>query len=260
MPVNKGLEWTFNTEAQKYEKIRPDYILELYQDIFHYIPIDQSSTVVEIGIGGGQATLPFLKTGCKLIAVEYGENLAVLCQHKFKDFSNFSIHIGKFENFTYENDSCDLIYSASAFHWIPEKIGYKKVFEMLKSGGVFARFANHPYKDISRDELWQAIQQLYAFYLPNSPAPNQYGESNAKEYADIARKYGFHDICYKLYHRTRTFTSREYTLLLGTYSDHIAMEKNARKRFFLEIEKTIDNYGGQITIYDTIDLQLARKP
>lgn len=28
----------------------------------------------------------------------------------------------------------------------------------------------------------------------------------------------------------------------------------------LEIEKAIDQHGGTFTIYDTIDLQLARKP
>ena len=32
-----------------------------------------------------------------------------------------------------------------------------------------------------------------------------------------------------------------------------------RKEFFSKIEETIDKYGGKITIYDTIDLELARK-
>ncbi|WP_313577473.1 hypothetical protein [Lacrimispora sp.] len=29
MPVIKGLEWTFNTEAEKYEKMRPGYVPEI---------------------------------------------------------------------------------------------------------------------------------------------------------------------------------------------------------------------------------------
>ena len=60
-----------------------------------------------------------------------------------------------------EKNMCDLIYSASTFHWIPEKIGYEKVFEMLRSGGVFARFANHPYKDKGREDIHEALQKLY---------------------------------------------------------------------------------------------------
>lgn len=31
-------------------------------------------------------------------------------------------------------------------------------------------------------------------------------------------------------------------------------------KFFSEIKDAINGLGGQITIYDTIDLQLARKP
>lgn len=240
--------------------MRPGYVSKLYEDIFNYIPIDKSSNVLEVGIGGGQATLPILKTGCNLTAVEYGAELAELCRQKFNEFPNFSAITAKFEDFDYSNNSYDLVYSASAFHWIPEEIGYTKVFDMLKNGGVFARFANHPYKDKGREEMYKAIQKIYAVYMPNSLEPNEYNEHDAKKRAEIALKYGFIDISYKLYHRTRTFTAKEYISFIGTYSDHIAIEKNTRIKFFSEIERVIDNLGGQITIYDTIDLQLARKP
>lgn len=73
MSVIKGLEWTFNTQAEKYEKMRPGYVAELYDDIFKFVDICANSNVIEIGIGGGRATLPILKTGCRLTAVEYGE-------------------------------------------------------------------------------------------------------------------------------------------------------------------------------------------
>ena len=48
-------------------------------------------------------------------------------------------------------------------------------------------------------------------------------------------------------------------MLLGTYSDHIAIEEKIRTEFFSKIEDVINRHGGEITIYDTIDLQLARK-
>jgi ubiquinone/menaquinone biosynthesis C-methylase UbiE len=192
--------------------------------------------------------------------VEYGANLAELCRQKFNEFSAFSAVTAKFEDFEYDNNAYDLIYSASAFHWVPEEIGYPKVFEMLKRGGAFARFANHPYKDKGREAIHEALQKIYSVYMPGTFSANEYSEVEAKKRADIAQKYGFVDISYKLYHRTRSFTAKEYTSLLGTYSDHIAIEKNTREKFFSEIERAIENLGGQITIYDTIDLQLARKP
>ncbi len=260
MPVSEGLEWTFDTVAANYAKFRPGYVDGLYQEIFRYSPINASSRVVEVGIGGGQATLPFLRTGCRLTAVEYGEQFSRLCRERFREYAGFSVITGKFEETGFASETYDLVYSASAFHWVPEAPGYQKVFSMLKSGGVFARFANHPFKDKGRPQLSDDIQKLYAVYMGSAPRPFEYGEEQAKNQADIARKYGFEDIRFALYHRTRSFTAKEYTALLGTYSDHIAIEETRRAEFFAGIEQAINRYDGVITIYDTIDLQLARKP
>ena len=260
MPIIKGLEWTFDTAADTYAKIRPGYVDELYQKIFDYIPISETSNVIEVGIGGGQATLPVLRTGCKLTAVEYGENFSRLCREKFRDFPKFSVITGKFEDVKLEDDACDLIYSASAFHWIPEEIGYRKVFSILKSGGVFARFANHPFEDKGRAALADEIQKRYAQYMGYDRRPAEYNEEMARQRAEAARQYGFCDIAYHLFQRTRTFSAEEYITLLGTYSDHMVLEESKRKEFFSQIEDLINKYGGKITIYDTIDLQLARKP
>lgn len=264
MSIVKDLEWTFNTKAETYEKMRPGYVPDLYDDIFKLADVNANSNVVEIGIGGGQATLPILKTGCRLTAVEYGENFAQICREKFKDYSSFLIIVGKFEEVALKENFYNLIFSASAFHWIPEEIGYPKVLNLLKSGGVFARFANHPYRNKGNPDLAKVIDHIYAlyyykFYNKTPQILQEYSEQEASARADIAKKYGFVDVSYKLYNRTRIFTSEEYIELLGTYSDHIAIEENIRKKFFSEIKSAIDNFGGKIDIYDTIDLQLARK-
>ena len=264
MPVNKGLEWTFDTVASKYEKLRPGYVDDLYKEIFDYIDLNDKSEVVEIGIGGGQATLPILKTGCKLTAAEYGANFCEICREKFREYPNFSAINGKFEDIEFESNKFDFIYSASAFHWIPEQIGYEKVYSMLKNGGAFARFANHPFRDKFNPDLSEEIDRLYAkhYYTYYKTEPRkivEYTEKEAFDRAMLAKKYGFKDIKYKLFFRTRTFSAKEYSMLLGTYSDHIAIEENIRNEFLSEIEKAIDKNGGKLCLYDTIELQLARK-
>lgn len=265
MPIINGLEGTFDTVAASYEKFRPGYADALYQAIFDYIPITEQSRVMEVGIGGGQATLPILQTGCTLTAVEYGENFSALCQKKFQEYPKFSVITGKFEDVIVDTQSYDLVFSASAFHWIPEEIGYPKVFSMLRNGGAFARFANHPFQDKGNPELCCEIEKLYGtYYYPfwgkkQTPLV-EYSEEDAAARAEIAAKYGFDDIRYALFYRTRSFTAAEYVMLLGTYSDHIAMTESIRGAFFSEIERAIQRHGGVITIYDTLDLQLARKP
>ena len=265
MPVLPGLGWTFDTVADTYAKLRPGYVDALYQDIFACCPLDASSRAVEVGIGGGQATEPILKTGCSVTAVEPGESFCALCREKFAVYPGFAVVSGKFEDTAVPPESCDLVYSASAFHWVPEETGYRKVFAMLKSGGVFARFANHPWRDKGNPALAAALDEAYAqyyhtYYCSVPKLEDEYTEAQAARRAEIAAKYGFADIRYRLYRRTRAFSAQEYIMLLGTYSDHIALPEEVRLPFFRAVEEAINAHGGTITIYDPIDLQLARKP
>ena len=73
-------------------------------------------------------------------------------------------------------------------------------------------------------------------------------------------KYGFTDIRHVMFHRVRTLSAAEYRMLIGTYSDHITIEESVRERFFDAIEDAINRHGGSVSIFDTIDLQMARKP
>ncbi len=264
MGPEKGLGWTFDTVVEAYEKMRPEYPKELYEAIFAYIPVGESSRVVEVGPGSGQATLPFLQTGCRLTGVECGPRFSALCREKFRDFPGFSVITGRFEHTPLEEGAYDLVFSASAFHWVPEEIGYPKVFVLLKSGGAFARFAHHPFRG-GDTALTEEIDRLYAaYYYPFYPdkkpeAVREYTAEQARQRALTAEAYGFEEIRYALFYRTRRFSAKEYVRLLGTYSDHIALDEPVRAEFFAKIEDAIDRHGG-IPLRDTMDLQLARKP
>lgn len=264
MSINEGLGWTFDTVAATYETMRPGYPPALYQALLSYCPIGPGNRVVEIGTGGGQATEPILQTGCELTAVEPGTQFSARLQEKFRAYSGFSVLTEKFEDTALEPDTYDLIFSASAFHWIPEPVGYEKVFSLLKRGGAFARFANHPFRNKENPALAEAIDEVYAaYYYPfhnKKPAPLvEYTEADAIERAAIAQTYGFTDIRHAVFHRERVFSAKEYTRLLGTYSDHIVISEPTRTEFFAKIEQAIDRHGGRMVLHDTIDLQLARK-
>ena len=245
----------FNRVAALYDKMRPDYPAALYNHIFAYKEITNTSAALEIGIGTGQATRPILDTGCTLTAVELGENLSAFAAEKFRSYPNFKVITAPFPDVPLPDNSFDLIYSATAFHWIPEETGYAKVFSLLKSGGIFARFSNHPAPAKDNEQLHAALQKIYSEDKTMSPhSPNS--AQTPETVSQIPLKYGFTDIKLHLYHRTRTFTSAEYIDLLRTYSDH-----NSRPpEFHAKIAAAIDAYGGKINVFDTLDLQLARKP
>lgn len=260
MAIIKGLEWTFNTVAEEYDKWSPEYVSELYEDLFDYQPLTLNSEALEVGIGTGQATLPILRTGCKLTAVELGDQLAELTRRKFKDYVNLAVVTSSFQDFDDREDHYDLIYSASAFHWIPEEIGYPKVYQMLKSKGTFARFAKHGNYRLGNQDMYEKIQEIYAQYMPYSVATPPFSEADAMKRSKISLRYGFIDQKVKLYTRKRSYTAQEYVSLIATQSDHIVLKESLKNQFYSAIKQVIEDKGGRIELIDTIDLELARKP
>lgn len=251
------LRKTFNIDEYNYDKARPDYPKELFDDIFNYVSLSKSSTVLEIGIGTGQATLPLLNKGCDVTAVELGDKLAKYCSQKFARFDNFNIINSDFLEADFPQMSFDLIYSATAFHWIPKDKGYEKIKSYLKPDGAIALFWNHPFVADKNDETNLANMEIYKKYRPDDKTPHEFDLSKCQEQINELEQYGFKNIQTKVYKRTRRLTSDEYIALIKTYSDHNALPKNTQIAFEMDMKQTIDNVGGVINVYDTIDLYLA---
>ncbi|MCL1845639.1 MAG: class I SAM-dependent methyltransferase [Defluviitaleaceae bacterium] len=249
----------FDNIPDEYDKWRPTYVPELYDDVLSYSGIDENCRVLEIGIGTGKATLPFLEKNCRITAIELGANLADYSRRKFADYKNLEIIVADFEKYDCPEETFDLVYAACAFHWIPEEIGYLKVFKLLKRGGAFARFANWQQRDKKNKSLYNAIQEIYSKYMPGTAKPD-YTEDECRRTAEIALNYGFADVSYKMYHRKRTYDAADYVSLQRTHGGHADMPDDKWTLFSGEIKDAIRNNGGKINVYDVMELQLAKKP
>lgn len=251
-------KFSFNEDSEKYDKYRPRYCSDLFDKIINYAELDDTKYAIEVGIGTGQATLSILNTRCKITAIEVGDNLAEYTQKKFSDFKNLSVVNLSFEEFEYTPESYDLVYSATAFHWIPDQVGYPKAYDMLKVGGTLALFWNRP--SGGDGEVYEKIQKVYKEFLPDvktrkyNPEQQIYDERKA-----VIEKYGFDELQFEIMHQTRTFTAEDYISLLDTYSDHSTLADDIRIPFYEKIMGVINDYGGKLTIYDTIDLYLAKR-
>lgn len=252
------LQTTFNKDEYNYDKARPNYPSELFKEIINISNLCSNSNVLEIGIGTGQATLPFIQMGCNLTAVELGDRLSGYCRHKFSAFNNFSVINSDFLNADLPENHFDMIFSATAFHWIPKDSGYTKVKSLLKQNGVLALFWNHPFVSNTEDKTNLASMAIYQKYRPNDKTPIQFDESKCQVIINELAHYGFRDIQSKIYRRTRTLTSEKYIDLIKTYSDHNALPEQIRFAFEKNMKQAIDEVGGRINIYDTIDLYFAK--
>jgi ubiquinone/menaquinone biosynthesis C-methylase UbiE len=257
---NLDLKFLFDEVVLNYEKRRPNYGTELFKDVIKYAEITMDRFLLEVGCGTGQATEPFLKTKCKVTAVELGENLASFTREKFKVYKNFNCVRSAFEDYECDDNKFDMLYSATAFHWIPDEIGYKKAYRIIKSGGTIALFWNRPSPNDKDNPVHQKIQSIYRELLPQWS--NNVTQTQAKpKYSSINKieQYGFVNVEFKQYHNVRKMTGVEYVELLNTYSDHIALEKSIKSLLFDAIRTAIEEYGNEIIINDTVELYLGKK-
>lgn len=254
------LRLKFNEDPLNYDKYRPTYSEELFKDIIDYGQLNNSKSALEIGIGTGQATLPILKSGSKVTAIELGENLATYVKKKFSTFNNFEVENLDFESFNSGENQYDLVYSATAFHWIPEEVGFNKVYDLLKPGGTIALFWNHPFVNRDNDKIHREIRRVYEKFKPSDKEITEFDENSCKKYTKLLDKYGFIDIKSKIYRKTRKLKAREYISLLETYSDHRECSRDIKNNLYNGITEAINKFGGEINIYDTMDLYLGKKP
>ena len=253
-------ETTFDRAAQDYENSRPEYCRQLYCDLMVYQPIGQQSEVLEIGAGTGKATGPILKTGCRLTALEPGKSLAKIAKEKYRDDERFLLRQEKLQDFECAGESFDLIYAATAFHWIEEEYGYARVFDLLKPGGAFARFAYHAGEDESRPDLAREIRAAYSRCSGMPGKGRSFDETDAQALAMRACRFGFTDPVWRIYRMKKDFSADGYMRLLRTYPDHMGLEADERRRLTDSIYEAIKQHGGTVTVYYTIDMELIRKP
>ena len=260
----------FDEIVETYDKARWNYPSELYEDIFEYCGVGKRA--LEIGAGTGRATVPFLDAGYNITVVELGKNMAKFLEGKFDGHKNFTLVNTAFEDADLNEDNdYDLIYAASAFHWVDAEIGCPKVFRLLKKGGVFALFRQNA-QPTDGEPLYEAIQAVYekhySSYYTSSGRPIKKSHNDFWKTSELYKsfrfddmgKYGFQNITMKLYDATYTYTADEYISLMDTMSDNRALPEKNRMKLYEGLHKAIMKHGGIHECHCTFQLYMGRKP
>jgi len=259
----------FDDIVVNYDKSRWDYPGELFEDVIKYSQTE-SKIALEIGAGTGKATAPFLDAGYGITAIEMGANMAEFLREKFKENKNFHVITATFEEAVLEDSTYDLIYAASAFHWVDAEIGCPKVFRLLRDKGTFALFRNHAKP--ANNELFIECQAFYeeyyyTHYTGQRPSSGHLSSEKYLEPDEITRcfgcknfeHYGFIDVVMKLYNVNLSYSADEYINLLDTYSDHRALPEDKRTALYKRIRETIIRHGGYKELNCVYQLYMGRK-
>lgn len=255
-----------------YDRIRPEYPSEIFADITQYAGRKQGAKALEIGAGTGKATAPFLRAGYDVTAVEIGGNMTDFLRERFEGDSNFRVILSSFEEAPLQDSTYDLVYAASAFHWVDAAVGCPKVLRLLTKGGVCALIRyNAPLYPPAGENLGEAFRALYeehyySYYeLKYRPVPLTHELLGTQERiltgygCKDLRDYGFVDISMRFYDMPMHYTADEYIVHLDTLSDHRALPEKNRMALYSGIRETIIAHGDHHTVDYIFQLYMGRK-
>lgn len=112
--------------AELYDRARPTYPAQVFDDLAALAQLPDGGRIVEIGCGTGKATLPLAERGFEIVCIELGEQLAAVARRKLADFPAVEIVNAAFETWEPVAAGFDAVVAFTAFHWIDSDMRYSK--------------------------------------------------------------------------------------------------------------------------------------
>ncbi len=237
---------SFNRVAELYEASRPGYPAELVDFIVTAAHLAPQAGLLEIGAGTGLATEAFARRGYSITCLEPGENLAAVARRKLRQYPGVRFALTTFEEWPVQEQAFELAYSAQAFHWVDPQVGYARAAQALRPGGHLALFWNM-YPDPT-GPLFEQIDQVYREHTPElvDGKSMPYRDVIQQRQESLAQSGWFQPPAVRRFPWSQVYTTAQYLNLLNTYSDHLRLEEESRRRLFAGIAAVIDRHGGQI--------------
>jgi SAM-dependent methyltransferase len=249
----------FDEDAELYDRSRPGYSAQLFTDLIELTGIGAGSRVLEIGCGTGIATEPVARLGCEITAVELGADMARVARRRLAGFPGVTVEIGDFERWPLPAKPFDLVFSATAFHWIDPAIRMRRTADALRPGGALAVISTHHVAG-GTERFFVETQRYYERFDPDTQPGLRLPPSADIPYerAEFDRSGRFGLVEFRRYECEQEYTREQYLNLLLTYSGHRALEPAARAGLLTGIGDLIDHeFGGRITKHNMTQLTIA---
>lgn len=148
-----------DTNAQIYADCRPRYPRQLIDDLRGRTIGDHGGLLIDWGCGTGELTLPLSPYFDRVIAVDIGSDRVSIGRQgaQREGIGHIEWNVDRAENLEIEPESCDLITSASAFHWMDRELLSERAFRGLKPDGAMALVGGAGVDVWSGTTEWQKV-------------------------------------------------------------------------------------------------------
>ena len=159
----------FNEVPDAYDRVRPTYSDELFEDVVALTGADSRSAILEVGCGTGQPTRALAALGYTVVAVEPGETLAALARQHLQAFPKVEIETTTFEQWVDHDRRFDLLVAAASWHWVDPLIGWRRAHVVRVPGGRLAVLGNVVVRRPGELEVYAETADLHQQFCPDNP-------------------------------------------------------------------------------------------
>jgi len=252
---------TFDEVAELYHAVRPRYPSELFDRIRALPGVAPGSRLLELGMGTGIATGVLLDTGFDVTGIEPGTSLAAVAREHLGHHSRFRVIETRFEDWKNTDDPFDIVFSATAFHWLDRRTRVRRAAACLRDGGYLAIAS---YRHVAGGDIpfFEAVQQCYGAHMPGASSNTRL--NSATEVWTETRELTRHGLFTKpdifRWQIEERYDRAGYFGLLSTYSGHRLLDETRREALFRCIGNHIDALpGGVVHKAYLHELVVARK-
>lgn len=242
-------ESLFDWDPENYDRARPSYPDALFDDVWAYLDEGTRAqpATIEVGPGTGQATRSLLARGARVTAVELGPRLAVFLARKFLGQPELTVVNAAFEDVLLSEGAWDLVFSATAYHWVAPETRMAKPHALLKAGGVLAVADTVQVRDEADRGYFERSQPLYARYWPGqatfhpSPRPDDVEPTILEEMRGSGL---FEDVRLWRYRWDQRYDVDAYISLVRSYSNTYELAPDLREQFLADLRAFVEAEEG----------------
>lgn len=251
---------TFNEDAERYDRARPGYPGQIFDDLAA-AGVAPGARVLEIGCGTGQATVPLAKRGYQVVTVELGPEMAAVARRNLAGFDSVEVVTAAFEHWPLPDVPFDVVFSATAFHWVDPAVRVLKSADALRPGGLLAIVGTHHVAGGS-EQFFVEVQDCYERFDPATPPGIRLTAARdiPEDDRELTSSGRFGQVSFHRYEWEVAYSTTQYLDLLLTYSGHRALPDIQQQGLLDCIGQLIDvNHGGRIVKRYLTELRLAHR-
>lgn len=254
------LRRSFNSAPERYDRVRPGYPSEVFDDLAALAELEAGSRVLEIGCGTGQATVALTERGYRVIAVELGSELAAFARRRLAAYPDVEVIVSSFEDWSLPAQGFDAVVSATAFHWIDPAVRVHKAAQSLRPGGSLAIIETRRIPVGSEQflaNLWRCHERWDPTTKPaRKPATGEPPES----WIEVDRSGLFDRVISRRYESEQEYMTNQFLDLLMTFSSVLVLDPTQQAGLLRCLGELIDDEGrGRIGESIVNQLLVARR-